>query len=61
MDEDKKRINVEDLQKGEEELTSEDARGVQGGARSNTIGGALRSSVGNTIGGATSDDADPAA
>ena len=70
-DENKNRINIEDLAKPEEELTAAEANEIQGGtfygtgvykttdARSpsgNTIGGALGADRQTTIGGAFSGD-----
>ena len=70
MDDDKKRINIEDLAKPEHELTAEEAKEVQGGltkigggtlilgatSSGNTIGGALGADRQNTVGGALGGD-----
>ena len=73
MNEDDKRVNIEDLPKAVEELTDDEAKQVEGGIDSrpgsgilkstdsgrtwaNTVGGALGSASGNTIGGSLSVD-----
>jgi len=61
--ESKKRINVEDLPRAEEELTDEEAKDVQGGLTKVGVGTltlANSNATGNTIGGAAGiDPSDP--
>jgi len=65
MDDENKRIDIEDLPRAEEELTDEDARNVEGGAglyrlfgdvngdslatKGNTVGGSLAGDVSNPV------------
>jgi hypothetical protein len=64
MNDDEKRINIEDLPKAAEELTEEEAKNVEGGHKESAghlilPGSNVRTSS-NTIGGARADDpADP--
>ena len=58
MDEENKRININDLPRAEEELTDEEIKAVQGGL-TKVGGGTLTlgsTSTSNTIGGALSSD-----
>lgn len=69
MGDDDKRIEINDLQRSEEELTSEEAKEVTGGVvqgnyigtnvgglTGTTVGGSIGSTVGTTIGGALGGD-----
>jgi hypothetical protein len=68
MGDDDKRIEINNLQRSEEELTSEEAKEVTGGVQGNyigtnvggltgtTVGGSIGSAAGNTIGGALGGD-----
>lgn len=61
MDNEKKRINVEDLPRPEEELTDEEAKNVEGGLTKQGQGTLTLSSSnsltsGNTVGGSLAND-----
>lgn len=64
MDDENKRINIEDLPRAEEELTDEEAKNVEGGAGLFRLYGdvngdrsaATDSTKGNTIGGSLAGD-----
>ncbi|HKO96477.1 MAG TPA: hypothetical protein VJU86_05780 [Pyrinomonadaceae bacterium] len=68
MGDDDKRIEINNIQRSEEELTSEEAKEVTGGVQGNfigtnaagltgnTVGGSIGSTVGNTVGGALGGD-----
>ena len=68
MADEDKRIEINNLQRNEEELTSDEAKEVTGGIQGNyigtnitgltgnTVGGSIGSAAGNTIGGALGGD-----
>ena len=64
MDDENKRIEIDDLPRAAEELTTEEADSVTGGAGTGvpqgsvtfTVDGTARATTGNTVGGSLADD-----
>jgi hypothetical protein len=56
MDEDNKRVDINDLPRAEEELTDEEAKNVQGGIMKEGQGTLRLSSSANVVGGSLADD-----
>jgi hypothetical protein len=71
MDDDDRRIDIDDLPRSEEELSADEEQGVTGGGpttggilvglsdgsvRFNTVGGSLGANKGDTVGGSRTED-----